>query len=399
MITQAADRGAGLHRGRGRGRLARRLPRQPLRARAPATTPTPSRRCAASSASPPGCGATPTCSTSSAGCGRTTSTRRRGRSASTASTSTACTLDRRRWSATSSDVDPAGAPRGRASATPASSTSARARPTATPPRCGLDRVLRPRASSTQLVELQREPATVPAPRRHRRRGRAVLRRAERAPRRRRRGVLPLDVRATARVLEPARPPHGRHPRRAARAPRPRTAPRRGSSSGRTTPTSATPARPRWARRGELNLGQLARERHGRDAVLVGFTTYDGTVTAASDWGAPAERKRVRPALPGSYEALFHAGRDARFLLPLRDDGRRREALREPRLERAIGVIYRPETERASHYFEADLADQFDARDPHRPDAGGRAAGADAPAGSAASRPRPTRRRCERGAAR
>jgi erythromycin esterase-like protein len=132
-------------------------------------------------------------------------------------------------------------------------------------------------------------------------------------------------------------------------------------------------------RGELNVGQLARERYRRDAFNIGFSTYTGTVTAASDWDAPAERKRVRPALPDSYEALFHAvatssahteravgapatalepSRD--FMLLLRDDGEIVERLRAPRLERAIGVIYRPETERGSHYFHAHLAGQFDA---------------------------------------
>jgi erythromycin esterase-like protein len=103
-----------------------------------------------------------------------------------------------------------------------------------------------------------------------------------------------------------------------------------------------------------------RERHGRDAVLVGFTTHHGTVTAASDWGAPAERKRVRPAHPDSYETLFHNLGIERFLLRLRHGDRAASALRDPRLERAIGVIYRPETERPSHYFDARLADQFDA---------------------------------------
>src|SRR5918999_2929298 len=72
------------------------------------------------------------------------------------------------------------------------------------------------------------------------------------------------------------------------------------------------------RRGELNVGQLVRERHGRDAVLVGFTTHHGTVTAASNWGAPAERKNVRPALDGSYEALFHVTLPGRFLLTWSD---------------------------------------------------------------------------------
>jgi erythromycin esterase-like protein len=113
-------------------------------------------------------------------------------------------------------------------------------------------------------------------------------------------------------------------------------------------------------RGELNIGQLARERYGSDAVLVGFSTYSGTVTAASNWGEPAQRKRVRPALPESYESLFHEMGPERFLLKLRDDGQALSSLRTPRLERAIGVIYRPETERVSHYFNARLPEQFDA---------------------------------------
>jgi erythromycin esterase-like protein len=112
--------------------------------------------------------------------------------------------------------------------------------------------------------------------------------------------------------------------------------------------------------GEWNVGQLVRERHGRDAVLVGFSTYNGTVSAASDWGAPAERKRVRPGMPGSYEALFHDTGLPSFLLTLRGGGRAAAELRKPRLQRAIGVIYRPETERLSHYFTARLSDQFDA---------------------------------------
>ena len=106
-------------------------------------------------------------------------------------------------------------------------------------------------------------------------------------------------------------------------------------------------------RGELNLGQLVRERHGARTFVVGFTTYAGTVTAASDWGLPAERKHVRPALPGSWERLFHQQEAPSFLLePTALEGRR--------LERAIGVVYRPETERFSHYFGATLAEQFDA---------------------------------------
>jgi erythromycin esterase-like protein len=115
-----------------------------------------------------------------------------------------------------------------------------------------------------------------------------------------------------------------------------------------------------AQRGELNLGQLMRERHAHDAVLVGFSTYSGTVTAASDWGGEAERKRVRPAPAGSYEALLHAtGIPAFLLCPLRGSASG-AALREPRLQRAIGVIYRPESERQSHWFAACVPQQFDA---------------------------------------
>ncbi|HTI41223.1 MAG TPA: erythromycin esterase family protein [Vicinamibacterales bacterium] len=109
--------------------------------------------------------------------------------------------------------------------------------------------------------------------------------------------------------------------------------------------------------GELNLGQLARERHGDRTFLIGFTTHTGTVTAAREWDEPAERRGVTPSLQGSYEHLFHdAGLD-RFVLPTLHA---REALGVSRLERAIGVVYKPETERASHYFRAKLGQQFDA---------------------------------------
>ena len=112
-------------------------------------------------------------------------------------------------------------------------------------------------------------------------------------------------------------------------------------------------------RGELNVGQLARQRFGADAVLVGFTTHHGTVTAATEWDGPALRRHVRPALAGSYERLFHDAGVPRFLLPLRTDLELASALTAARLERAIGVLYLPETERHSHYFHARLAEQFD----------------------------------------
>jgi erythromycin esterase-like protein/pimeloyl-ACP methyl ester carboxylesterase len=114
-------------------------------------------------------------------------------------------------------------------------------------------------------------------------------------------------------------------------------------------------------RGELNIGQLCRQAYGREAALVGFGTHTGTVAAASEWDAPMEIKTVRPSRPDSYEALCHEIGQERFLLDMRDlEPGLRGALAEPRLERYIGVIYRPETERWSHYSGATLPDQYDA---------------------------------------
>lgn len=110
--------------------------------------------------------------------------------------------------------------------------------------------------------------------------------------------------------------------------------------------------------GEINLGQLARERYREEARLVGFTTHTGTVTAAGDWEEPGAHMRMHPAHPASYEALFHTAGLDRFALTFEDDCVC-EALTTPRLERAIGLIYKPETERSSHYFTAELPRQFD----------------------------------------
>ena len=114
-------------------------------------------------------------------------------------------------------------------------------------------------------------------------------------------------------------------------------------------------------RGEHNVGMLTRRQFGDDAYLVGFGTDHGTVAAATDWGGPMERKRVRPSHPDSYERVFHDTDVPAFLTPLRNPHRieLREELDRPRLERAIGVIYRPETELQSHYFQARLPHQFD----------------------------------------
>lgn len=113
--------------------------------------------------------------------------------------------------------------------------------------------------------------------------------------------------------------------------------------------------------GELNVGQLCRERFGDAAYLIGFGTNSGTVAAASDWDAPMEIKTLLPALPKSYERLCHDTGLPGFLLPLGQaaDSEVGSGLLKPRLERAVGVIYRPETELASHYFKAELARQFD----------------------------------------
>ena len=115
------------------------------------------------------------------------------------------------------------------------------------------------------------------------------------------------------------------------------------------------------RQGELNIGQLCRERFGEGAVLIGFGTHRGTVACATDWDDPMEVKDVRPSMKGSHEETFHATGLARFLLDMRGaDAALTRALAQPRLERFIGVIYRPETERWSHYAEARLSEQFDA---------------------------------------
>lgn len=110
---------------------------------------------------------------------------------------------------------------------------------------------------------------------------------------------------------------------------------------------------------ELNLGQLVRERWGDEALAIGFSTYEGSVTAASGWDAPAEHKRVRPGLPKSYERLFHELEVPAFYLDLERHGAEVEAHGSALLQRAIGVIYLPETERQSHYFNARLVKQFD----------------------------------------
>lgn len=114
--------------------------------------------------------------------------------------------------------------------------------------------------------------------------------------------------------------------------------------------------------GEFNIGELCRTAFGREAVLIGMATDRGEVAAADNWDEPMQLKQVRPSRPDSWEQLFLQAGHRASLTEWRDDNRRelRQALARPRLERAIGVIYRPATERQSHYFQAILAEQFDA---------------------------------------
>jgi protein-L-isoaspartate(D-aspartate) O-methyltransferase len=114
-------------------------------------------------------------------------------------------------------------------------------------------------------------------------------------------------------------------------------------------------------RGQLNVGQLCREKYGPSAFLIGFGTDHGTVAAADDWDAPMQVMQVRPAHPESYERLCHETDMPAFFLHLREPDRAelRFELETPRLERAIGVVYRPDTEIQSHYFHASLPRQFD----------------------------------------
>jgi protein-L-isoaspartate(D-aspartate) O-methyltransferase len=111
-------------------------------------------------------------------------------------------------------------------------------------------------------------------------------------------------------------------------------------------------------RGELNIGKLAKERFGADVYAIGFGTDHGTVAAASNWDEPMQVMTVLPSHPDSYERLCHDSGVPAFLLPLRGAELRAELL-NPHLERAIGVIYRPETEMLSHYFQVALSAQFD----------------------------------------
>ena len=112
-------------------------------------------------------------------------------------------------------------------------------------------------------------------------------------------------------------------------------------------------------RGEVNIGQLIRERYGASSFLIGFSTYDGTVTAASEWDGAAEKKIIRRAVFESYEHLFHDTGIKNFMLLLRNNTDLASHLHLNRLQRAIGVLYLPHTELHSHYFYSHLPEQYD----------------------------------------
>ncbi len=112
-------------------------------------------------------------------------------------------------------------------------------------------------------------------------------------------------------------------------------------------------------RGEFNIGQLMKEYYLEESLLIGFSTCRGTVTAAPNWDEPEEFKKINDPWPGSYEEIFHHVGHKNFMIDLREQNEATDLLREPRLQRAIGVVYRPESERQSHYFLSCLPQQFD----------------------------------------
>ena len=180
--------------------------------------------------------------------------------------------------------------------------------------------------------------------------------AERPPGRQCRALLPHHVLRLARVLESARRAHVRNLADAARASRPASKAIVWAHNSHIGNAAAT----EMSARGEFNIGQLCRKKFGDRCYAIGFGTDHGTVAAASDWDGPMEIKTVRPALNNTYEKLCHETGVPRFMLALRDRASApARGLMQPRLERAIGVIYRPESELASHYFEAVLPRQFD----------------------------------------
>ncbi len=112
--------------------------------------------------------------------------------------------------------------------------------------------------------------------------------------------------------------------------------------------------------GQVTLGQLMRQRHPAHCRSIGFSTYGGSVTVAQEWGGAAVHEAVRPALASSVETLLHDAGVGEFMMRMDTDSAAARVLGQPRLQRAIGVVYRPDTERHSHYVHTRPADQFDA---------------------------------------
>ena len=115
-----------------------------------------------------------------------------------------------------------------------------------------------------------------------------------------------------------------------------------------------------AEKDELNLGQIMREKYGEKALLIGFSTYQGTVSAASDWDRPVQRKTLLPAVDGSIEQLLHQVNIKDFILDFRNNHELAKHLKNPLLQRFVGVIYHPKTEYMSHYYHTTISEQFDA---------------------------------------
>ena len=181
--------------------------------------------------------------------------------------------------------------------------------------------------------------------------------AERPSDRVRGKILPDHVLRWSRSLESARPPYVRDAGAVARAGGPASKAVVWAHNSHIGDARQTEM---GALREELNIGQLCRERFGAEAALIGFGTHSGTVACASDWDGEMEVKDVRPSLPDSAERLCHNSGKTSFLLDFDRDEQLADALAAERPERFIGVIYRPETERFSHYMDACLSRQFDA---------------------------------------
>ena len=377
----APDRRARLRRGRGRGRLAGRATASTATCAARGEPmPTPTRRSAASGAFRSwmwrNADVRDFVELAARAQRRAAATARRA-SASTGSTCTACTPRSRRCCATSTASTRAAAERAReryALLRRTSATTPQAYGYAAT-RFGLAQPCERRGGAASCRAAARRAASMLAATARAAEDELLLRRAERAAGAERRALLPHHVPRPRRRRGTCATRHMAETLDALLAHLERSgAAGEASSSGRTTRTSAMRAPPRWADAGELNVGQLVRERaRRRRRVCVGFTTHAGTRHRGVRLGRAGRAQARAAGAAGQLRGTVpRRRRSGDFLLPLAP-AEARDALREPRLERAIGVIYRPDTERQSHYFHARAAAAVRRRDPHRRDARGRAA--------------------------